>query len=1031
VTLRNLMAAILGLLLSLAPLGARTTLAQGGSPSASASYFADAELALNDGRPQQAADLLRALIARWSGDPSQAPLLGEAALRLSRVAQLSGDFTAAERPLLDAMRPLTEAGSAAQAALAANYIELGNLALAKGALSRAQIALLKGVALARNAVGPRDPMLLSAELSLSTAEIRAFRLDAAAARLAALEPMLTSDDADLESVAALYQATLAELHFRQYAYEPALAAQRRAYDLFAAHYGTQHPETARAATSLATGLFNTGQYKLAETTLLQAIATYDANAAFFGPALATSLVNLGQVYYVTGRPVLAVTALTRADDLATASLGPGSQIGAAARLHRGYAHLRAGDLASAIADLDAAIAIWSDPSTSNPRAVAGARVWLAEALRRKGDLDQADVALNEAAATLSRIFGGASYAMSDVLLGQGEIALGRQEARKAVTLFAQATAIRTEMLGVAHISSLEARANLALAMAQSGEIAPARVISDEDVAQIRVRVELIQAAQSESAIEEIAGLRRLIGRHIEIAYLALQQAGPESEDRRTLLDQSLALAQLARSSAAGTAIAGLAQRFAASDPAAASAMRAVQESLLRWQLAARQMTARAIDGKEVTDLRNEVAMLAEDLAARRDELAASHPEIAAIAALRGRSAAAIAAELAAGEALVAFISLEDHSFGWVVSRSRVDLVALPAGASFLQAQIGALRVTLNPKEIQGLADIRAFDGVAARALHDALLAPLGLPEDVRHLIIVPDGNLQSLPFAALLTADYPEVIEFADYRRLPWLIHRFELSVLPEIGALVDLRASARPSAAGEPFFGIGDPVLTGSAPPAASETATPAEITAALMSSLAPLPESRDELLQLAATLQAAPDKVLAGADASEARLKAEPLDRYRVIAFATHGLMAGDFGRLREPGLVLTPPAAPAGADDGLLTVGEIAGLRLDADWVVLSACNTAADDGSPGAEGLSGLARAFFFAGSRSLLVSQWEVLSIAAVQLTTGIFQSQATQPGLTRAGALRASMLAMLAEDQQDFLAHPIFWAPFELVGEGG
>jgi CHAT domain-containing protein len=93
----------------------------------------------------------------------------------------------------------------------------------------------------------------------------------------------------------------------------------------------------------------------------------------------------------------------------------------------------------------------------------------------------------------------------------------------------------------------------------------------------------------------------------------------------------------------------------------------------------------------------------------------------------------------------------------------------------------------------------------------------------------------------------------------------------------------------------------------------------------------------------------------------------------------MAGELSGIAEPGLILSPPARATEADDGYLSASEVAQLKLDADWVLLSACNTAAPDGTPGAEGLSGLAKAFFYAGARSLLVSHWAVVSDATVRL----------------------------------------------------
>lgn len=106
----------------------------------------------------------------------------------------------------------------------------------------------------------------------------------------------------------------------------------------------------------------------------------------------------------------------------------------------------------------------------------------------------------------------------------------------------------------------------------------------------------------------------------------------------------------------------------------------------------------------------------------------------------------------------------------------------------------------------------------------------------------------------------------------------------------------------------------------------------------------------------------------------------------------------------------------------------LKLNADWVLLSACNTAAPDGKPGAEGLSGLAKGFFYAGARSLLVSNWYVASKAATQLTTGMFERYGSNPGMGKAEALRQAMHKL--RQNPDF-AHPLFWAPFSVVGEGG
>ena len=159
------------------------------------------------------------------------------------------------------------------------------------------------------------------------------------------------------------------------------------------------------------------------------------------------------------------------------------------------------------------------------------------------------------------------------------------------------------------------------------------------------------------------------------------------------------------------------------------------------------------------------------------------------------------------------------------------------------------------------------------------------------------------------------------------------------------------------------------------------------------PLPETADELCEVGRRLGVPESEILIGVRATESAIKdlsdKGRLAQFQIVHFATHGALTGQVQGTAEPGLILTPP--PAGTndirvldrDDGFLAGSEIATLKLDADWVILSACNTAGAQ-NENAEALSGMARAFFYAGARALLVSHWEVGSEAAVKLTTGTF-----------------------------------------------
>ncbi len=339
-------------------------------------------------------------------------------------------------------------------------------------------------------------------------------------------------------------------------------------------------------------------------------------------------------------------------------------------------------------------------------------------------------------------------------------------------------------------------------------------------------------------------------------------------------------------------------------------------------------------------------------------------------------------------------------------------------------------------------------------------------EGVNHLIVVlTEEEFSPLPLGLLVRRPAPPGNATARLRAANWLVRDYAVTVLPSVSALGAIR-NGTPTAvlrAGSRFLGVGDPVIgqaaavdcnTELAPlmarldadrtrmPFRMAGGTTADLFtttegAALarperVRALARLPDTRCELERIRESLGGG-DLLLDG-QATEAALKglndSGALAGYDILSFATHGLVAGEAGAT-EPALVLTPPDTPSRRDDGLLTATEIAGLRLHADWVLLSACNTAAGSGS-GGESLSGLARSFFFAGARSVLVSHWPVHSEAAVRITTGAFAQLADTPQIGKAEALRRSVLAIINDpDATPSQLHPRYWAPFSLVGEGG
>jgi CHAT domain-containing protein len=346
-----------------------------------------------------------------------------------------------------------------------------------------------------------------------------------------------------------------------------------------------------------------------------------------------------------------------------------------------------------------------------------------------------------------------------------------------------------------------------------------------------------------------------------------------------------------------------------------------------------------------------------------------------------------------------------------------------------------------------------FDLGLAHELYDALIGPVeALIREKPHLIVVPSGALTALPFHLLVT-EMPAVAapqvktmrDLAAYRDAAWLLKRHAVSVLPSVVSLKAVRMFARREQGLKPLIGFGDPIFGPEAEPEASQrtAAARAVVTRSytdywqgagvdrtkLAQALPRLADTADELKAVAQKLGAPASDIKLRKDASETTVKRTPLADYRVVYFATHGLVAGDIKGLGEPSLALTVPPQPSDLDDGLLAASEVAQLKLNADWVVLSACNTIAGD-KPGAEALSGLARAFFYAGARALLVSHWAVESNAATRLTTTTFDILKNDPKLGRAEALRRAMLAYMSDASGSHNAYPAFWAPFVVVGEG-
>jgi CHAT domain-containing protein/tetratricopeptide (TPR) repeat protein len=486
-------------------------------------------------------------------------------------------------------------------------------------------------------------------------------------------------------------------------------------------------------------------------------------------------------------------------------------------------------------------------------------------------------------------------------------------------------------------------------------------------------------------------------------------------------------AQLMALDDAGRAITAVSARAAAKDGGAAALIRKRQD-LLAQRDKATQASLRAY-GQGAADYRSataEVGKVDAELAQTEAALAAAQPDYAALTRFTALDEAAVAKRLRPDQALVMPVPFAGGALTFVVRRDGADWARSGEGATTL-ADAAALRASLGlgDREVRGaLADAPierpAFDSALAHKLYRDVV-PASLDRRLagaKSWVLAPGGGFTNLPFAVLVTE--PPKAD-ASLRATPWLIRKAALMQVPAIAGIGEADASR---VGGARFVGIGAPLLTGKARPGAVRGFyRGASVNRDALAALAPLPQAERELTLMQAALGLKPS-LLVGAAATESAVKAQDLKDVGVLAFATHGLIGGVLDSGSEPGLVMTPPATPSPIDDGLLTASEIAGLDIDADWVVLSACDTAAGE-SPSSPALSGLARAFLYAGARSLLVSHWAVRDDVAARLT--VETASRTAKGEDRSQALRKAMLRLIDDPRVADGADPSVWAPFILV----
>jgi len=896
--------------------------------------------------------------------------------------------------------------------------------------------------------------------------------------LGAVEAQSGPDSIDVAR-AASWEALALDRLGRKQAAEPLL---RRALAIDEAALGVQHRDTVMDRDNLADVLVSTGRYGEAEPLLRRSLEIRENALGPDSPQTASSLASYAQALQALGRYGEAGPMYQRALTIDEKALGPQDETTLAVR--NNFA-----SMLSAQGRYREAEPLMNE-MLRTAEARYGPEDWrtatvvnnLAAVLEAEGRADDAGP-LYRRAFTISANTRGPDDPDTAVHANNYALFLHHQGLYvQADPLFRQAVAIDEKVLGPQHPDTRHGRENLA-------ENDESMEKFDDATANLRLACAALAPSAGSRDLNDVSAQaaqweRSRCSMQYSLALWgwAAQGGGPAPGDRPDALKlEAFIASQNAVQSAAGEALARSAAFAAAVSASVGPEARAYEAALLeRDGLDREYANAVEASGQDALERRRRLTMARDEVAARIERLQSAlrtraprywdfrSPDAVSVAALQA-TAGADAALLRADEALISFVvgAGIDHSLVFAVSKQQFAWARVSLSTDALQAQVIRLRqqidpdgyrlrgiqVTVNAAGSSNAANAAAavadtasasasdgFDRQAAYRLYQSLLGDASIQAVIRSkpvLLFVPSGPLTSLPPGLLVTATPPggaaRDADPAALRATAWLLRSKAVALLPAVSSLRTLR-QIQPetrAATSEPLLAFVDPDFRGDAGAARGNSAVLRRGLALgqVMDVLPDLPGTLVEGEALRRALGATPEAVLLGRDASKAQLLARNADGrlagVQVLEFATHALVVGDVAGLTEPALVLAAAARP---EDALLLASDAATLRLNADWVLLSACNTASPD-APEAKGFSGLSRAFFYAGARSLLISHWEVLDSVAPILIPAMLKAERTDPHLGHAQALRQASLAILDNPGIARGATPYAWAAFTLVGE--
>ena len=558
---------------------------------------------------------------------------------------------------------------------------------------------------------------------------------------------------------------------------------------------------------------------------------------------------------------------------------------------------------------------------------------------------------------------------------------------------------------------------------------------------LREAAELLVANQPSEALDRCREAVEILNRRKDGVDSALMgpcldayAANATGADAQMRLAEMFESAQQVRSSQTNQQIQQAARRMSENgrDPKAADLIRRRDdadkklEALQQRRLQAVQPDAGTppADAATLAKLDAEIAAAAKEADALEETLQAASPSYNQLVP-KVVSAREVMAALRPGEAFVDTVLSEKSGWTFVLRDGTITIGHIDGGRARAEKLVQKIRRTLEPDDS---GRIRGFDMAASYELYTMVLGPVaGSLHGATTLTISPAGPLLSLPFEVLLT----EQVKGHNYGAAPWLVKQFAIAHVPEPGNFLALRRLAGTSKATEPWFGFG---AADNVSLAQARASFPPGSCGEAAEELAGLPKLNDAVTELDAAraiLGAAPKDQLTGAAFTVAAVEQVPLKRFRILHFAAHGLLPTDLACQSEPAIVTSAPAGAPDAKGALLSASRVERLDLDAELIILSACNSGGSGGSSSGESLSGLARSFFAANARALMVSHWALSSAAATALVPSTLAELRKTPDAGIAGALRTAQLAWLSTFAGQNNSHPHFWGALAVFGEGG